>query len=163
MGRYPEPRAGRFTPPGEQRESTGLYEALPHAAGFPPSRGEAPRVPAAEPTYDQHGGYESFNVSVPAPGSLVEVCRFSGIPDSVILSTSGPDLEVRFRRRGGPPGDFILIAGAPRGDVVCTGEIVEARDPAAAGGIQLRVLARYSRRDGAPVRPLIAPAGDSSA
>jgi len=159
--RYPEPRAGRFAPHGEQRDHVGDPPADVIAGGYPNARPVEQYGGVPQANYDLGWWYETINFTTLAGTAFAEAGRFSGRPDSVTVHTSGPTTDIRFRRRGGPPGDSISVDGTGPMEIGASGEILEARDPAGAGGTAVRAVGRFSRYD-VPCRLIEKPAAASS-
>jgi hypothetical protein len=83
---------------------------------------------------DRFPRYQSNTITLAASTTFQEVIRFSGRPDRIDLSASAAGVEYRFRNRGETPTDAIRAPGTAFHDTHLSKEIVEARDPAGAGG-----------------------------
>lgn len=152
--RYPEPRAGRFTPPGEQRDTTGMYEASPHAGGYPERGPVEENQPPARGQFPSYGWIEEFIFTLPAGTAFVEAGRFSGLPDSVHVTTTGGVADIRLSQRGGPQSSTINITDQQKHELYATGEVVFARDPGGTGGTVIYCTGRFAARGSEPRRAL---------
>lgn len=154
-GRYPEPRAGRFTPPGEQRTEQGR-EPEGCLGGSYPARGPLePNQPTARPSFESYGWYEEFSFTLPAGTLFVEAGRFSGTPDAIHVSSTGGTFELRLAPRGGSPGSIYNVSDQQKHELNATGEVVFARDPTGAGGTTCYFTGRFSARGSEPRRALV--------
>jgi hypothetical protein len=154
--RYPEPRAGRFTPPGEQRSQQGDLTPPAVVRGYPTREPAVAQQPEPVPSADSFGWFEEFSAVAPAGTTFVEAFRFSGRPDGIHLATSGGVLDVRLRPRGGSPSTAYNITDQQKSEMQATGEIVEFRDPSGAGGTTLYGTGRFVRAGVEPRRRLSA-------
>jgi hypothetical protein len=119
-------------------------------AGYPEARPE--RDDRARLSYPA-GEYETFYFTIPAGTAFVEACRFSFQPDTISVSTSAVNAEVRFRDIGGAPTTFYRPENANHNAAPFPGRrIVEARDNAGAGGQVLLIMGRRKTPAGQPAQ-----------
>ena len=122
--------AARATPGGSQgnRERSPIAPVVfpaPHpdvrdyGAGVLPGR--FPRV-------------ESRSATLAAVATFAEIARFSGRPDRIDLHSSAAGVEFRFRNRGQDATTGLVVRAAGSYETDASFELVEARDPAGAGG-----------------------------
>jgi hypothetical protein len=133
-----------FGPDGRARPGGTLFnrELSPLApVYYPPARpdvrGYGPGIiPGSFPRQ------QSKTATLAASTAFQEVVRFSGRPDRIDLHTSAIGVEFQYRNRGSDavPGPVLRATGSYEADA--SFEIVEARDPAGAGG-QLVTVTGY--------------------
>jgi len=123
------PRA-RAVPGGaeENRERSAPPDVL-----YPPARPGvrdygAGLVPGRFPRY------ESRSATLAAVATFAEVARVSGRPARIDLHSSAAGVEFRFRNRGQTDETGLIVRGAGAYETDASFELVEARDPAGAGG-----------------------------
>lgn len=119
---------------------------MPSTPGYPRSRTTAQRAEARR-TSESFDWYESNRIVLAASTLFQEVISFSGRPDSIVLDSTATGVEYRLRNRGGPPGSPIRVEGIAQRDLQVSAEIVEARDPAGAGGQGFSATGRWSSRN----------------
>jgi len=78
--------------------------------------------------------YESRSATLAATTVFAEVARFSGRPDRVDLHSSAAGVEFRLRNRGQADNTGLIVRAAGSYETDASFELVEARDPAGAGG-----------------------------
>lgn len=118
----------------------------PSAPGYPRERATAQRAEGRRTT-ESFDWYESARLVLAASTVFQEVISFSGRPDSIVLDATATGVEFRLRNRGGPPGSIIRIEGIAQRDLQVSAEIVEARDPAGAGGQGVTATGRWASRN----------------
>lgn len=122
--------AARARPGGaeENRERSPLPPVV-----FPPCRCDerGTRVGAQDTRFPR---YQSNTITLAATTAFQEVIRFAGRPDRIDYAASAAGVEVRFRNRGETVTDSIRVPNAAFHDTDLSKEIMEARDPAGAGG-----------------------------
>lgn len=87
---------------------------------------------------------QRFTATLGAVTTFAEVARFSGRPDRIDLHSSAAGVEFQYRNRGGDtvPGPVVRAAGAYETDA--SFDLVDARDPAGAGGQLVTVIGYWS-------------------
>lgn len=117
----------------------------PSTPGYPAERASAQRL-AGGRDYESYDQVESNVITLAAGTAFQEVITFGGRPESILIDASAAGIDVRFRHRGEAPfaPSRILHAGETRFQV--SAEIVEARDPAGAGGQLISVHGRFASR-----------------
>jgi len=104
---------------------------------------EAPEtVPGAEP-YEQYEGTTGFVAVADAFG---EIIRFSGYPDSIVLTARVAAARVRIRDLTGNAVGEIGVNAGSREETRLTGRIVEAQEVVAAAGAELSVVGKWRDR-----------------
>jgi len=117
----------------------------PSAPGGPATRPIAKRE-AARREYESFDGSESASITLAATTVFQEVITFGGRPDSIIVDSSAAAIEFRFRDRGQPARAPIRVQAAGERRLQIGAEIVEARDPAGAGGQFVTATGRWASR-----------------
>jgi hypothetical protein len=118
-----------------------------------PSAPAGPRVrelyalPRAAPAYETFQWYEAGRLVLDAVTTFQEVKRFSGKPDSIILSTNSAGVRFRLRNLAEPGGDEFQLDAVGDMHLKVAAEIVEARDATGLGGAQVTAIGRYGSRD----------------
>jgi hypothetical protein len=118
---------------------------MPSTPGFPAERPTAQR-PAANREVESFESAESGAITLAASTVFQEVITFGGRPDSIIIDASAAAIEVRFRNRGEAARAPIRVQGAGERRYQIMAEIVEARDPAGAGGQLVTATGRWASR-----------------
>lgn len=77
---------------------------------------------------------ESRAATLAASTVFQEVARFSGRPDRIDLHSSAAAVEFRFRNRGQDATTGLVVRAAGAYETDASFDLVEARDPAGAGG-----------------------------
>lgn len=122
--------AARARPSG----SEGNRERSPAAdAGYPPCRCES-RGYGPGATSVRFPRYEARTLTLAASTAFQEVARYSGRPDRIDLHSSAAGIEYRLRNRGESQEANLVSRAAGVYETDLSKEIVEARDPAGAGG-----------------------------
>lgn len=85
-------------------------------------------VPGSFPRYDAR------TATLAASTAFQEVARFSGRPDRIDVHASAAGVEFRFRNRGQDQSTNLVVRAAGAYETDASFELVEARDPAGAGG-----------------------------
>lgn len=109
------------------------------------NRSAAPDVvfPPARPAIRDYGAglvpgrfprMESRSATLAASALFQEIARFSGRPDRIDLGSSAVGMEFRFRNRGQDATTGLVVRGVGQYETDASFELVEARDPAGAGG-----------------------------
>jgi hypothetical protein len=126
----------RAVPGGSEanRNKSGLPDVE-----FPPNRPDARGygsgvVPGSFPRY------EARTATLAASTAFQEVARFSGRPDRVDLHSSAIGVEFRLRNRGQDQSANLVVRAAGPYETDASFELVEARDPAGAGGQLVTVV-----------------------
>jgi len=128
--------AARATPGG----SPGNLERSPVAPVlFPPARPDvrdygAGNIPGKYPRYD------AKTATLAASAVFQEVARFSGRPDRIDLHASAAGVEFRMRNRGQDVSSALVVRTLGPYETDASFELVEARDPAGAGGQLVTVV-----------------------
>jgi len=156
----------------------------PTTARYPPARGEqhapppgasgtlaeASTVPtgAGRREYETLDWYEELLFLIPAGAAFVEAGRFATRPDKIIARTNLSSVEIRLKPRGGAPGDFLRLRVAEPITFPTGAEIIEARDPAGAGGQTIFITGLYNSKQpavralgAAPMSATETPAGSA--
>jgi hypothetical protein len=118
----------------------------PSAPGPIARREEAERPPGRR-EYESFDSQETTIIAVPAGGVAVDVFTFSGLPDSIELTTGGGSHAYRLRNPGEPPtGEALIPANTPV--QTRTGyRTIMVRDLSGAGGQNLSITGRYGSRN----------------
>ena len=140
---------------------------MPSTPGYPGERATAKRR-EAQRTGESFDWYESQRIVLAASTLFQEVITFSGRPESIILDTTATGVEFRLRHRGEAAGTPIRIEGIATRVLDVSAEIVEARDPAGAGGQGVTATGRFmsrgidvrAHRAGPSRERVLAPAAD---
>lgn len=77
---------------------------------------------------------ESRSATLAAVTTFAEIARFSGRPDRIDLHSSAAGVEFRFRNRGQDATTGLVVRAAGSYETDASFDLVEARDPAGAGG-----------------------------
>ena len=122
--------AARSLPGG----SDGNRERSPVAdlSGYP--RPQAGRDYGAGLVPGRFPRMESRSATLAAVATFAEVARFSGRPDRIDLHSSAAGVEFRFRNRGQDATTGLVVRAGGSYETDASFELVEARDPAGAGG-----------------------------
>lgn len=115
----------------------------PSTPGFPEPRASAQR-PAGRREYESYDNAESAFITLAASTVFQEVITFGGRPESIIIDASAAAIEVRFSNRGQAPRAPVRLQHAGETRFQVAAEIVEARDPAGAGGQLVTAIGRYA-------------------
>src|SRR6266545_125227 len=107
--------------------------------GYPANRPEVRDygpgvVPGRFPRYD------AKTATLAASAAFQEVARFSGRPDRIDLHASAAGVEFRMRNRGQDVSSALVVRTLGPYETDASFELVEARDPAAAGGQLVTVV-----------------------
>jgi hypothetical protein len=79
-------------------------------------------------------GYQSATLTLTATTNWQLVVRFAGRPDRIDIAASAAGVNFRLRNRGDDEADAIRIVNAAFHETYISKDIVEAQDPAGAGG-----------------------------
>jgi hypothetical protein len=93
--------------------------------------------------YQSYDWYESSILTLAANTTFQEVARFSGRPDAITVQTGTAGVNVRLRNRGAAAGTSIRLAVTGTQALDVTAEIVEAQDPAGAGGQVIVAVGKF--------------------
>ena len=104
----------------------------PCECSYPPHRDIDPRDAGRVAT--RFPRYQSATITLAASTAFQQVVLFSGRPDRIDVAASAAGVEIRLRNRGEENTDAIRIVNAAFHETDISKEIVEARDPAGAGG-----------------------------
>ena len=122
--------AARAVPSG----SAANRERSPVAdAGYPASRADG-RGYGRGAVATSFPRYEARTLTLAASTTFQEVARFSGRPARIDLHASAVGVEFRLRNRGEDQSANLVVRAAGPYQTDISKEIVEARDPAGAGG-----------------------------
>lgn len=100
---------------------------------FPPAYPE-PRERPEGAIAQRFPRMESRHATLAASTLFQEVARFSGRPDRIDLHSSAAAVEFRFRNRGQDSTTGLIVRAAGPYETDASFDLVEARDPAGAGG-----------------------------
>ena len=117
----------------------------PSVPSYPAPR-ESAELPAGHREYESFDNYESQRIVLAASTAFQEVISFSGTPESIIIDATAAGIDVRFRNLGEAAPNFIRLEGAGERRFQLRARIVEARDPAGAGGQGITATGRYASR-----------------
>jgi len=114
--------------------------------GYPAGVIRAPG--AAYIASEKFGRYETVQGVIPAGTAFSEIGRFSGTPDQVDVWASAAGLDVRFADTATPEESAVRTIANDWVRNVAARRIVQARDPAGAGGQTVSVLGKWAESSG---------------
>lgn len=126
------------------RAVPGGSEANRNKSGFPDVK-----FPDAHPGVRDYGAgnipgkyprYDAKTATLAASVVFQEVARFSGRPDRIDLHASAAGVEFRMRNRGQDVSSALVVRTLGPYETDASFELVEARDPAGAGGQLVTVV-----------------------
>jgi hypothetical protein len=118
---------------------------VPSAPGPINSRPEAEN-PTARREYESFDWYEEISGVLAAGTAFVELGTFSGKPDRIRARVSASSADIRLRNPGEAAGSPIRVRLSEDENVYAGSRIVEARDPAGAGGATVFVTGFFHSR-----------------
>jgi hypothetical protein len=114
--------------------------------GYPPGQPRDPGAPFI--VSEKFGRYETIQAVLGATTTFTELGRFSGTPDQVDVWASAANLDVRFKDTATPEESAVKTIANDWVRNVNARRIVEARDPAGAGGQTVSVLGKWAESSG---------------
>jgi hypothetical protein len=149
VSKYGEPRTDAGLPAdycGAGDETRKRFGVLATERGYPPGVIRAPG--AAYIVSEKFGRYETVQAVLGATTTFTELGRFSGTPDQVDIWASAAGLDVRLRDTAFPEESAVRTIANDWVRNVAARRVVEARDPAGAGGQTVSVVGKWAEASG---------------
>jgi len=149
VSKYGEPRTDAGLPAdycGAWDRSNESQRRSATERGYPPGVIRAPGAPYI--VSEKFGRYETVQAVLGATTAFTELGRFSGIPDQVDVWASAAGLDVRLRDTAFPEESAVRTIANDWVRNVAARRVVEARDPAGAGGQTVSVVGKWAEPSG---------------